>query len=118
MTAIQRSRHRNRASPSPATTPRPFLHGFDGVLPDLPAFDAAASGLGATNWIPDHDGIIRRVPLLFRAGQSYVPSLAAEALRVAQGAGSYILKSSNASGETAYGAKTGLNHIKIGAIEA
>jgi len=98
--------------------PRPFLHGFTGVLPNLPALDAAASGLGATNWIPDHDGIIRRVPLMFRAGNSYVPSLAAEALRVAQGAGSYVLKSSNASGETAYGAKTGLNHIKIGAIEA
>ncbi len=98
--------------------PRPFLHGFTGVLPNLPALDSAASGLGATNWIPDHDGIIRRVPLMFRAGNAYVPSLAAEALRVAQGAGSYVLKSSNANGETAYGAKTGLNHIKIGAIEA
>jgi adenylate cyclase len=99
--------------------PKPFLHGFAGVLRNLPELEAAASGLGATNWIPDHDGIIRRVPLMFRAGQnSYVPSLAAEALRVAQGAGSYVLKSSNASGENAYGAHTGLNHIKIGAIEA
>ncbi|MDB5397769.1 MAG: adenylate cyclase [Rhodospirillales bacterium] len=98
--------------------PRPFLHGFTGVLPNLPALDTAASGIGATNWIPDHDGIIRRVPLMFRAGDKYVPSLAAEALRVAQGAGSFVLKASNASGETAYGAKTGLNHIKIGAIEA
>lgn len=98
--------------------PKPFLHGFTGVLPNLPALDTAASGIGATNWIPDHDGIIRRVPLMFRAGDKYVPSLAAEALRVAQGAGSYVLKASNASGETAYGAKTGLNHIKIGAIEA
>jgi len=98
--------------------PKPFLHGFAGVLRNLPELEAAASGLGATNWIPDHDGIIRRVPLMFRAGQSYVPSLAAEALRVAQRAGSYVLKSSNASGETAFGASTGLNHIKIGQIEA
>jgi adenylate cyclase len=98
--------------------PRPFLHGFVGVLRNLPELEGAAAGLGATNWIPDHDGIIRRVPLMFRAGQSYVPSLAAEALRVAQGAGSYVLKSSNASGENAYGAHTGLNHIKIGAVEA
>ncbi len=97
--------------------PRPYLHGFAGVLQNLPALNAAASGLGATNWIPDHDGIIRRVPLMFRAGDSFVPSLAAEALRVAQGAGSYVLKGSNASGETAFGANTGLNHIKIGAIE-
>ncbi len=98
--------------------PKPFLHGFAGVLRNLPALEASASGIGATNWIPDHDGIIRRVPLIFRAGQNYVPSLAAEALRVAQGAGSYVLKSSNASGESAYGAHTGLNHIKIGQIEA
>jgi len=98
--------------------PKPFLHGFAGVLRNLPELEGAAAGLGATNWIPDHDGIIRRVPLMFRAGQNYVPSLAAEALRVAQGAGSYVLKSSNASGENAYGAHTGLNHIKIGAIEA
>ncbi len=97
--------------------PRPYLHGFAGVLQNLPALNAAASGLGATNWIPDHDGIIRRVPLMFRAGDAFVPSLAAEALRVAQGAGSYVLKGSNASGETAFGANTGLNHIKIGAIE-
>jgi adenylate cyclase len=97
--------------------PRPYLHGFAGVLANLPALNAAASGIGATNWIPDHDGIIRRVPLMFRAGDSFVPSLAAEALRVAQGAGSYVLKGSNASGETAFGANTGLNHIKIGAIE-
>ena len=40
--------------------PRPFLHGFAGVLPLLPVLDAASAGLGATNWIPDHDGIIRR----------------------------------------------------------
>jgi adenylate cyclase len=97
--------------------PKPFLHGFAGVLPNLPVLDAAASGLGATNWIPDNDGIIRRVPLMYVGAGKYVPSLAAEALRVAQGAGSYVLKSSNASGETAYGAQTGLNHIKIGAIE-
>jgi adenylate cyclase len=46
-----------------------------------------------------------------------VPSLSAEALRVAQGASTYVLKASNASGETAFGQSTGLNHIRIGSIE-
>jgi adenylate cyclase len=46
-----------------------------------------------------------------------VPSLSTEALRVAQGATTYLLKASNASGETAFGQSTGLNHIRIGDIE-
>jgi CHASE2 domain-containing sensor protein len=46
-----------------------------------------------------------------------VPSLAAELLRVAQGASTYILKGANASGETGFGRNTGLNHLKIGDIE-
>ena len=38
-------------------------------------------------------------------------------MRVAQGASTYVLKASNASGETAFGQSTGLNHIRIGDIE-
>ena len=54
---------------------------------------------------------------MFRLDQAFVPSLAAEALRVAQGATTYVLKASNASGETAFGQSTGLNHIRIGDVE-
>ena len=54
---------------------------------------------------------------MFRLNESFVPSLAAEAVRVAQGASTYVLKASNASGETAFGQSTGLNHIRIGDIE-
>ena len=57
------------------------------------------------------------VPLLFTIGDTLYPSLVTEALRVAQGARTNIVKSSGASGETAYGEQTGVNHIKIGAIE-
>ena len=38
-------------------------------------------------------------------------------MRVAQGANTYVLKASNASGETAFGQSTGLNHIRIGDVE-
>jgi adenylate cyclase len=37
-----------------------------------------------------------------------------EALRVAQGASTYLIKSSNASGESAFGAATGINGIRNG----
>ena len=97
--------------------PRPFLLGFNGVTRNLPEFDDAARGIGAFNWVADRDQIVRRVALMFRLNDSFVPSLAAETLRVAQDASTYVLKASNASGETAFGQSTGLNHIRIGDVE-
>jgi adenylate cyclase len=97
--------------------PRPFLLAFNSVSQNLPQLQEAAHGAGAFNWVADRDQIVRRVALMFRLNEAFVPSLAAEALRVAQGATTYILKASNASGETAFGQSTGLNHIKIGRIE-
>jgi adenylate cyclase len=97
--------------------PSTFLVTFPGVSRNLSVLDEAAHGIGAISWIPDRDQIVRAVPLIYRVQDQYVPALAAEALRVAQGATSYLLKSSNASGETAFGQATGLNHIRIGDIE-
>ena len=97
--------------------PRPFLTADPGLVGNLPALTDAAAGLGAINWIPDRDQVVRRVPLVFRVGETLVPSLAAEALRVAQGASTFIIKASNASGETAFGRASGVNHIKIGAYD-
>jgi adenylate cyclase len=97
--------------------PRPFIPEFAGATDNVPILDAAAIGIGSINWTPDRDQVIRRVPLIFRVGEDFVPTLAPEALRVALGASTYVLKASNASGETALGQQTGLNHIKIGNID-
>jgi adenylate cyclase len=97
--------------------PRPFLMAFKGASENLPELENAAHGVGAFNWVADRDQIVRRVALMFRLNESFVPSLAAEAIRIAQGATTYVLKASNASGETAFGQSTGLNHIRIGDIE-
>src|SRR5260370_15561635 len=97
--------------------PRQFLQTFNGATRNLSEFEDAARGIGAFNWAADRDQIVRRVALMFRLDQTFVPSLAAEALRVAQGATTYVLKASNASGETAFGQSTGLNHIRIGDVE-
>ena len=97
--------------------PRPFIPAFTGIDSNLPALEGAARGVGSINWIPSRDQVVRRVPLIHRMGNTLVPSLAIEVLRVAQGASSYVLKSSNASGETAFGRASGLNHIKVGDIE-
>ena len=68
-------------------TANPFGH--------LPRFGAAAgapavlesnaAGSAAVNLIPDHDGVLRRVPLVFQLGNILVPGMATEALRVAHG---------------------------------
>jgi adenylate cyclase len=97
--------------------PRPFVIGFNSATGNLPELQQAAHGIGAFNWLADRDQIVRRVALMYRLNSMLVPSLTAEALRVAQGASSYVIKSANASGETAFGQSTGLNHIRIGSIE-
>jgi adenylate cyclase len=97
--------------------PLDFVYRFPGAVPALPVLQQAAKGNGSVTTIPDGDGIIRRVPLLFGLDGKVYPSLAAEALRVAMGASTYIVKSSGASGEGGFGAKTGINHVKFGDAE-
>ncbi len=95
----------------------PFLAAFSAIVVPLAPFAEAARGLGATNWLPDRDQIVRRAPLLGAARGQIVPSLALEALRVAQGETTYVVRSSNASGQSAFGRRTGVNAIKVGAFE-
>jgi adenylate cyclase len=67
--------------------------------------------------LPDRDQIVRRVPLILALRDKIVPSLSVEALRVVQGASTVVVRSSNASGQIAFGAHTGVNTIKIGDLE-
>jgi adenylate cyclase len=76
----------------------------------------SAAGIGFMNWLPDSDRVIRRVPLLLDVNGQLQPSLATESLRVAQGASSYLVKSTNASGESAFGESIGVTAIRVGDI--
>ncbi|NIC41582.1 CHASE2 domain-containing protein [Aquabacterium sp. A08] len=67
------------------------LHGFASAVPALDALDRAAAGHGALTFVPDADGVVRRVPLALRLGERPVPSLVAEVLRVGQGASNHLL---------------------------
>jgi adenylate cyclase len=97
--------------------PKPFMRPFPGIASNLPILNEAAAGLGAINWFPERDQVVRRAPLILRLGDGFVPSLPMEALRVVQGASTYTLRGSNASGQTAYGRVTGLNAIRVGGAE-
>lgn len=62
-----------------------YVPHLGGAVPNLPAFEQAAAGLGSFTVVAGHDEIVRRLPLLSVVGDQVVPSLALEALRVADG---------------------------------
>ncbi len=94
--------------------PEPFVPAYAGAVVNLPVIETAAAGNGSITGLPDRDGVIRRTPLVLRLDGKIYPSLGAEALRVAQGAGTYIIKSSGASGVYSFGERTGISQIKVG----
>ncbi len=94
-----------------------FAPFYQGAAASLPELQDKAQGTGSLNWIPEHDQIIRRMPMVVRIGDTLYPSLAADLLRVAQGASTFIVKSSGASGEKSFGEKTGIVAVKVGDYE-
>ena len=93
-----------------------FLPAFGGLAAPLPPLAEAASGLGAINWLPDRDQVVRRIPLVARLGERLYPSLSLEALRVASGASTILIRASNASGQHDFGADTGVNALRVGDV--
>ncbi len=93
--------------------PLEVLPGFRGSIPTLPVIAQNAAGAGFVSIIGDRDAVIRNAPLLARINDHIVPSLSLEALRVAQGADSVVIKSSDASGQTSAG-RVNMVAIKVG----
>ncbi len=83
-----------------------WVHDFGSAVWPLSLLAAQAHGVGAMNFATDADGVLRRVPLVFRLNGQWVPSLSAETLRVAQGARNYVVRSSEA----------GVQEVRIGAL--
>jgi adenylate cyclase len=117
--AVQRDQHVPEGARLPSAPSRTVwlgggpapgaLHGFTTAVAALPVLDAAAKGMGALTFVPDADGVVRRVPLVLRLGDKPVPSLAAEALRVGQGATNFMLRS-------AEGAEPALEEVRVGDV--
>src|SRR3954470_15370669 len=100
------------------TDPAVILPAFAGAVPPLSVLENAARGIGSVSLSRnDTSGVVRRVPMLFSDGERTYPSLVAEALRVAQGASSIIVRSTGASGEKDAGVSA-IVDLKIGAFRA
>jgi adenylate cyclase len=96
--------------------PRPFLPTFTGSIVNLSNIGSNTRGSGAFNFLPEADGVNRRVPLIFKLGDQILPSFAAEVLRVAQGADSYEIRISGDQKDSGYGVEAGIQEIRIGAL--
>jgi adenylate cyclase len=104
--------------------PGRWLKSSTGAVVNLESLERGATGNGSINMYPDRDQIVRRIPLVAcLQGQDpnnpcplnrLYPSLSAEAVRVAQGARTSIVKASGANQEASFGENTGINNVKIG----
>ena len=96
--------------------PLGYLASHSGGVANLAPIDGAARGTGFFSFFPESDGIVRKLPLVASAQGRLYPTLGIEALRVAQDARSFTLRSSDASGEIA-GATPALTAMRVGALE-
>jgi adenylate cyclase len=89
---------------------------FKGAILPLPAIVDGAAGAGFVSIVGGRDGIIRSAPLVADLDGQMVPSLSLEALRVAQGAGAVLVRTTEGSGEMG-GGDPGVVALKVGAFE-
>ncbi len=94
--------------------PRAFVPRFNGAYGSLADLGAGAKGLGAVNWTPGADQIVRKMPTLVSIGGVLQPSLALETLRVASGEPTIFVRSSGGSGVKSFGQTTGVESVRIG----
>ena len=96
-------------------SPKGFLPNYTGMQNNLPSLEDSAAGVGSMS-IGGDSSIVRSLPTFEVVNGQIVPSLMLETLRIAIGASTYQIKSSNASGELAFGESTGVNNIKLGNV--
>jgi adenylate cyclase len=87
----------------------PYLPSVAAAMAPLPVLAAAAAGHGAIAFLPDRDGVVRRVPMLMRVGGQLLPSLSAEMLRVGQRETNYFVRADDGLGG-------GMSELRVGGI--
>ncbi len=89
---------------------------FPAAIANLPDLTAAAAGIGTISLGRNADGVTRTVPMVTDIGGTLMPSLSAEVLRLAQGAGGHILRTTQGSGEVSGGTVAAIA-MRTGALE-
>lgn len=90
-----------------------FANGFSGASGNLAVLEQSAAGIGALNWFPDHDQILRRIPLVIGVAGELYPSLVSESLRVFAGAKTILVRT---AGEGGFTGNKGITAIGLGGV--
>ena len=76
---------------------------YSGILPNVDVLQQAAAGTGVVNTAPEVDGLVRRIPMVVRVGESLYPALGLDVLRGLAGDPSYQVK----------GSETGIEMVRV-----
>lgn len=91
--------------------PQARLLPYSGALSNLPLLNERATAMGYFSFPPTPDNIIRTFPLISKSGDRLYPALSIETLRIAQQAGSFVLRSAG----TAEG--SAMTDLRVGALD-
>ena len=94
--------------------PLASLPRLDGVAAPLPMLAAAATGLGVASLDREGAGVARRLPLLWSNGSAPLPTLAVEALRVAQGVSTLVVLGDASGAPNVAGLRIGQLEVPTG----
>ena len=76
---------------------------YPGILPNVQVLQDSAIGTGVVNTAPEVDGLVRRVPMVVRVGESLYPALGLDVLRGLAGDPSYQVR----------GSETGIEAVRV-----
>ncbi len=76
--------------------PSRFLDHYASLLRNVPELERAAAGRGVFTTVEEHDGIVRRAPMIMEAQGAIVPALTLEMLRVVSNSGSILIRANQA----------------------
>lgn len=98
---------------------RQFIIEQPGAVPTIDILEKAGKGNGGVTTEVE-TAIVRHIPMLYRlAGlrpEDLYPALSIEAIRVAQGASTYLVRWSGAQGLESFGARTGIGSMRVGQV--
>jgi adenylate cyclase len=79
--------------------PKSWVYSWPGAVAPLRSFADVAEGVGVLAATPERDGVVRRLPMLVKIGDSLYPSLVLETLRALAGDPSYQIKTGSSGVE-------------------
>lgn len=92
--------------------PSRYLPWFGGAVVNIAPLEEASLANGCINTIQERDGVIRRVPLMFKLEDKIFPSLVTGALSVYKGGETFVIRHSGDGGESSLFEREGIASLE------